>query len=120
MGHLRNMLWMRTGSGARAKLRLAWGKVRRFYQGRLRKDYVESQAKLRKGQCLRCGQCCKLLYACPELETLPDGSTQCRIHEKRPINCRIFPVDPRDLEDRNLVGENGSGKVCGFIFVESD
>ncbi len=119
MGHLRNMLLARTGAGAGAKLRLARGKIRRFYLGHFRRGYVESRISLRRGECLRCGACCRLLYICPELEELADGSTRCRIHEERPKNCRIFPVDQRDLNDRGLVGGDMNERPCGFDFVKS-
>ena len=119
MGHLRNMLLAGTGSGLGAKLRLAWGKIRRFYLGHFRPGYVESKINLRRGECLRCGACCRLLYICPELEELPDGSTRCRIHEKRAKNCRIFPVDQTDLNDRGLVGGDMNERPCGFSFGES-
>ncbi|NIA07396.1 MAG: hypothetical protein GWP14_07155 [Actinobacteria bacterium] len=117
MGHLRNMLLARTGSGARTKAQLVWGKIRRAYLGALRSGYVKDQVQLREGECLRCGTCCKLLYVCPHLEELPDGTTQCKIHHDRPINCRIFPVNASDLRDRDLIGGNGDYKECGFFFT---
>ncbi len=94
------------------------GKVRRLCLGLFRKKYLESQYSQRRGRCLRCGQCCRLLYVCPHLEALPDGSTGCRIHEKRPSNCRIFPMDPRDLADRDLLGVSPDSRPCGFTFPE--
>ncbi len=119
MGHFRNMLLAGTGSGPGAKSRLFWGKIRRFYLGHFRPGYVESKISLRRGECLRCGTCCALLYACPELEDLPDGNTRCRIHEKRPKNCSIFPVDQADLKDRDLVSRNNGERPCGFDFDKS-
>ncbi len=119
MGHLRNMLLARTGSGLGARLRLSWGKIRRFYLGHFRPSYVESKMNLRRGECLRCGTCCMLLYSCPELEEQTDGTTRCRIHEKRPKNCRIFPVDQTDLNDRQLVSKDRDERSCGFDFEKS-
>ena len=116
MGHLKNMLFSGTGSGVSSKLRLSLGKIRRAYLGLLRKGYVNSRVKARRGECIRCGACCKLLYVCPHLEELPEGTTQCKIHEQRPINCRIFPVNGRDLEDRDLIAEGDNSKPCGFSF----
>lgn len=116
MGHLKNLLLKRTGSGVWAKLRLAWGKIRRGYLGLLRRGYVDSRVNARHGECLRCGTCCKLLYVCPHLEELFDGTTQCKIHERRGINCRIFPVNGRDLKDRDLIAEGSNSKPCGFSF----
>ena len=118
MGHVKNMLFARTGSGIGEKTRLAWGKIRRACLGVFRGGYVEAQAKLRQGECIRCGTCCKLLYECPHLEELADGTSRCKIHEDRPINCRIFPVNGRDLQDRDLIAKQSENKPCGFSFVE--
>ena len=118
MGHLKNVIFAQTGSGVSAKMRLAWGKIRRGYLGLLRSNYVKSKASLRRGECIRCGACCKLLYVCPHLEELPDGTTECNIHERRPMNCRIFPINGRDLKDRDLVAKGGHNKPCGFSFAE--
>ena len=118
MRHLRNILFARTGSGISAKARLAWGKIRRLYLGLFRRRYVKSRVSLRQGQCLRCGRCCKLLYVCPHLEELFDGSTLCRIHEQRPVNCRIFPLDAADLKDRDLLSDSPDSTSCGFHFLE--
>ena len=116
MGHLRNMFFAPTSSGAGQKLRLAWGKTRRFYLGHLGKAYLEQQVAGREGQCRRCGTCCKLLYVCPHLEEFADGTSSCRIHEHRPMNCRIFPVDQADLGDRDLLNKGENGQSCGFHF----
>ena len=97
---------------------MAWGKARRFWVGHFGKDYVAQKAAKREGQCLRCGTCCKLLYVCPHLEELTDGSSSCRIHEDRPMNCRIFPVDQADLGDRDILADNGKPGPCGFSFSE--
>lgn len=120
MGHRKNMLLARTGAGLGAKVQLSWGKIRRFYLGQFRPGYVKSKLIMRRGECLRCGTCCKLLYLCPELEELPDGTTLCSMHENRPINCRIFPIDQRDLNDRDLISKNGDKQPCGFDFTKSD
>ena len=40
----------------------------------------------------------------------------CKIHKSfRMPNCIIFPVDLRDIEDRNLV----SSEPCGYKFVSA-
>ena len=118
MGHLKNMLGSGTGVGVGQKSRLAWGKIRRLCLGAFQSGYIKSKEQSRQGECLRCGTCCKLLYACPHLEELEDGATECRIHEERPINCRIFPVDARDLKDRDIIAGKLNSKPCGFTFVE--
>jgi len=112
------MLSAGTGSGVGEKTRLVWGKIRRAYLGVFRGGYLEAQEKLRQGECIRCGTCCKLLYVCPHLEELADGTSRCKIHENRPINCRIFPVNRRDLQDRDLIAKDGEKKACGLFFVD--
>jgi Fe-S-cluster containining protein len=44
---------------------------------------------------------------------MPDGTAGCRYHQLRPMNCRVFPIDERDLADRNAVMP---GQPCGFYF----
>lgn len=118
MGHIRNMFFSQTGSELAGKSRLGWGKIRRFCLGHFQPGYIKQQDGLRQGQCLRCGKCCKLLYTCPYLEEFGDGSSSCRIHQDRPINCRIFPLDQRDIQDRNLLVPPGQYRPCGFSFTE--
>lgn len=116
MGHLKNIIFAQTGRGVADKSRLFRGKVRRFYLGLFGRRYLEAQENLRQGQCNRCGQCCKLLYVCPHLDELPDGTTTCLIHQSRPVNCRVFPIDRRDLADRALLAKHRSKPSCGFNF----
>lgn len=80
---------------------------------RLRKRYIEEQEKKRQGQCNRCGACCKLLFNCPYLEEKADGSFNCKIHQKRPFNCRVFPIDQSDIKDRD---SKHPTQPCGFYF----
>lgn len=69
-------------------------------------------AEQRKGDCGRCAACCKLLFKCPFLdESGPIAS--CSIHDRRPDNCKFFPIDPRDLADRDFVDPENP---CGFFF----
>ena len=82
-----------------------WGKLRRFYLVRFRKSYVKKMHGLRRGQCLRCGACCSITIKCPHLK---DGN-RCSIYEHRYEQCRLFPIDPRDLRGRFSAG--------GFKFV---
>ena len=67
----------------------------------------------RTGECVRCGACCRLLYRCQFLVTDRDGATSCRIHDRRPPNCRIFPVNEADLLDRDGVLPH---LPCGYSF----
>ena len=93
---------------------LLWGKIRRFYYGHFLGREVKKKLQTRQGECIRCGTCCKMLFQCPFLVTHKDGSTSCMIHDKRPINCRIFPIDNLDLRDRDLVSKEIK---CGFYFT---
>ena len=89
------------------------GKIRRWVLGNFRHRYIFSQIRKRKGECARCGACCRLLFHCPFLRVLPDGGTECSIHVKRPVNCRIFPIDEKDLRDRDTLAPE---HPCGFKF----
>ena len=98
---------------AKDKTILLWGKIRRFYYGHFEGRKLKKKLAFREGECARCGTCCKLMFTCPFLTTHQDGSTSCMIHNKRPVNCRIFPADEVDLRDRDLVNPNIK---CGYSF----
>ena len=89
-----------------------YGKIRRFYYHKFNPSYIEKNIIRRKGDCIRCGACCQLVFKCPFLK-YENGIAVCEIHEKRPGNCRHFPIDERDIGDRDLVLPN---KKCGFSF----
>ncbi len=94
------------------RLRLGIGKLRRAYLQMLKRDYVRLSRARRRGECRRCGACCKLMFLCPYLEQ--NGSyTSCVCHDTRWANCKVFPVDERDLADRDLVSRDGP---WGFSF----
>lgn len=93
-------------------LRLTGGKIRRFYLHKFRRSYIEEQSRKREGTCGRCAACCKLLFRCPFLDE-SSGLPTCSIHDRRPDNCRFFPIDPRDLADRDLIDPTNP---CGFSF----
>ena len=88
------------------------GKLRRVALHQLRPAEVAAGHARRRGRCARCGACCRLLLDCPFLEGEP-GETRCRIHDTRHTNCRIFPIDERDLADRDRVPGYGP---CGYRF----
>lgn len=89
-----------------------WGKARRFCYWTLRKDYVSRSHKRRKGECVRCGACCRLMFRCPWLDE--SGSLPlCVRHETRPMNCRVYPIDEADLADRDIISPE---KKCGYSF----
>ncbi len=95
---------------ARFRARQAHGKLRRFVHANFRKEDVVESLSLRRGDCNRCGACCEILFKCPFLKKHDDGTTTCGIYEDRPNQCRLFPIDRRDLEE-----VRGS---CSFYFIE--
>ena len=97
----------------REKCRMAWGKVRRFFFWHFRKGYVRRQQAARQGECARCGTCCKLLFQCPFLSQDEVGMYLCTIHDSRPGNCRMFPIDERDFADRDILAPETR---CGYRF----
>jgi hypothetical protein len=102
--------------GWRKRAILIWGKLRRFYFLTFRRGYVEESLKRRVGECRRTGSCCKLAFACPWfswLERLP----VCRYYARRPRNCTIFPIDERDIRDRDIVSPY---EPCGFAFLSPE
>ena len=96
----------------RVRMRLMWGKVRRFGLGLFRRGYVRRSAARREGECQRCGACCRLGYRCQFLRE-KGGGTECRVHWLRPRNCRLFPIDERDLADRDAIAPD---VPCGYRF----
>lgn len=89
-------------------LREGYSKLRRFCLVHFRSKYVERMRKLRRGECRRCGTCCTFMLRCRSLE----GDNRCRVYEKRPLQCRLFPIDPRDLR--------GRFSACGYYFISED
>ena len=92
------------------RARQARGKLRRFVNIRFRKEEVVEKLALRRGECNRCGACCEILFKCPFLKKAGDGTTTCGIYEDRPDQCRLFPIEPRDLEEVRV--------ECSFYFIE--
>jgi hypothetical protein len=97
----------------RAKVAQGVGKLRRFALTTIQEKYIARMQKLRQGACKRCGLCCKLFFECPFLQNLADGGSRCRIHGRKPDNCAFFPIDERDLRDRDSLG---AAIPCGFSF----
>ncbi len=93
-----------------------WGKVRRFCLAALMPGAVKRHVERRRGECTRCGACCKLVYKCPALFYQEDGTAGCRYHQVRPMNCRVFPIDERDLADRDMVMPE---QPCGYSFLDA-
>ena len=97
----------------RERMTLGWGKVRRFYLAHFRPAYVRESMARRVGHCHRTGACCRLLYTCPLLDTRPEP-VRCTIHHVKPKVCGLFPIDERDLRDRDILSPD---RPCGFSFV---
>lgn len=97
----------------RERIILGWGKIRRFYLLTFRQSYVEESLKRRVGVCHRTGACCRLMFSCPLLGWLKRMPI-CRIYQHRPRNCTVFPIDERDLRDRDIVNPD---HPCGFAFL---
>ena len=96
----------------REKTTLAWGKLRRFLLVHFRPAYVRRSIARRQGDCQRTGACCNLLFTCPVFAAEPLPT--CRINSVKPKVCRMFPIDERDLRDRDIVSPH---VPCGFSFV---
>ena len=95
----------------RERARLAMGKARRFYLVHFRPGYVARSIARRSGDCARSGACCRLLFTCPILAVEPLPS--CRINARKPKVCKAFPIDERDLADRDIISPH---VPCGFSF----
>ena len=95
---------------AKFRARQAHGKLRRFVNIHFRKEEVIEALALRRGDCNRCGACCEILFKCPFLKKHDDGTTTCGIYEDRPNQCRLFPIEHRDLEEVR--------GTCSFYFIE--
>ena len=91
---------------------MGWGKVRRFFWPLLSPGSYRASLASREGSCTRCGACCHLLYRCPFLQR-DHGVTTCSIQGRKPGNCVRFPIDQRDLADRDLVAPR---TTCGYSF----
>src|SRR5579883_3369867 len=101
---------LRAVADAKFRARQAHGKLRRFVNIQFRKQEVEEALALRRGECNRCGACCEILFKCPFLKKHEDGATTCGIYADRPEQCRLFPIEARDLAE-----VRGS---CSFYFIE--
>ena len=87
------------------KLVEGWGKLRRLCLTKFRPGYVKRMLKTRRGECIRCGSCCAVMFRCPHLK----GENECIIYERRHEQCGHFPIDHRDLRFRE--------DTCGHWFV---
>lgn len=92
---------------------LATGKVRRFIKATIQqKRTLELVAASRRGQCTRCGACCMILLRCPFLERTRDHQYRCKIYGRHFAQCKLFPMEPRDLAEIDA--------ECGYFFIDSE
>lgn len=91
--------------------RIFIGKVRRLFAVHFRKDYVARQLRHRQGGCHQCGTCCHFTISCPMLTR----NHLCRVYGKcRPLACRVFPIDQKDINDVARCGG-----TCGYLFDDA-
>ncbi len=65
------------------------------------------------GGCKGCGASCNLLFQCPHWD---QQSRLCSVYDDRPNICRLFPMTPGDIRDRDIAAQ----KIpCGFTFTEA-
>lgn len=96
------------------RLRLFWGKMRRQYLIFFRPGYIKRSLERRLGHCARSGACCHLTYTCAFYKNLGDTGG-CGVYSLRPRVCRYFPIDERDLAERDLLMPD---HPCGFSFAK--
>ena len=97
--------------GSESRVRHFTGKVRRFFTVHFRKKYVAGQLRARLGDCRQCAACCRFGCACPLLT----GDGLCAVYGTfRPLACRAFPIDQKDIDDVRACGGE-----CGYRFKDS-
>lgn len=101
----------REGFGSAKGRQLIWGKFRRVCLSLSPSLCFSLHRKYQlTGGCVSCGASCKLLFQCPHWD---ESTHLCGVYEDRPNICRLFPITPADIRDRNLVLPD---KPCGFKF----
>ncbi|MBM4042945.1 MAG: hypothetical protein FJ290_31030 [Planctomycetes bacterium] len=96
------------------RLKLLWGRPRRFWLNVVRPGYVRANLARRRGECRRCGACCQMGLYCRHLKYGAGDLSECVRYTKwRTGNCRNFPIDERDIAERDIVMPD---RPCGFRF----
>lgn len=90
---------------------LIWGKIRRMLICMV-PGLAQSLHQKHKvsGGCAQCGTSCKLLFTCPALDL---KTNNCMVYDKRPTVCRVYPITPQDIHDRDIVAAH---LKCGYDF----
>ncbi|MDD2600198.1 MAG: hypothetical protein PHO37_13390 [Kiritimatiellae bacterium] len=96
----------------RVRLTLVKGVLRRCFLNQCRKKYVRQHLASRQGECRRCSVCCQLSAPCPALQWSDPKCVECKLYKYyRLPNCCTFPIDERDLADRDLLAPDTK---CGY------
>ena len=98
------------------KLQLIWGTPRRLFLNVFRPGYVRANLANRLGECRRCGACCRLVVKCIYFFE-DNGLPACRLYKYRPPNCSNYPINCRDIADRDLVSPD---TTCGYSWARAD
>jgi hypothetical protein len=115
VGHVYNtsaffLLWFYPN---RNNYRILRGKMRRVMRVYLSPNrHRLPTSSTAQGSCARCGTSCKLGWQCFFWDKKNGG---CSIYAHRPLVCRVFPMDQRDIDERNLVNRR---EACGYRFPE--
>jgi hypothetical protein len=100
------------------RLKLLWGRPRRLFLHLFRQDLIREGHARRRGECKRCGACCRMGSKCLHLKYDDEGLSLCAKYDKtRPPNCRNFPINEKDLSERDQVLPD---RPCGFWFEEKN
>ena len=103
-----------TKTSYRVQVKLLWGTYRRLFWNLCRPGYVRANLTQRTGKCRRCGACCRMVWQCRFFYEDGNGPS-CKLYSRyRTPNCSKFPIDFRDLADRDLVSPN---EPCGFSWA---
>jgi len=94
------------------RLVLGWGKIRRAVLVYLINDIAKRKLANRQGECHGCGACCELMFVCSWLDRT-NGNALCRCYDSRSKVCELFPLDERDLKDRDRANPK---QKCGYWF----
>lgn len=89
-------------------------KLRNTFMSYFRPDTVSSWEVWRRSECAHCGACCEILWRCPFLKENDEGVSSCSVHDKRPITCRTFPVDPWSVD---MISEET--RPCSYEFIHT-
>ncbi len=101
----------------RLQIKLIWGTPRRLLLSVFRPGYVSKSLSRRRGSCRRCGACCRLVWRCRFFHH-NHGLPACKLYGRfRFPNCIHFPIDHRDIADRDLLSPY---TTCGFWWVRED